>query len=61
MGLGGCKYQGGVGKSTIAVNLAWGFATQETIRQRVLLMDADVQASITNWYDLAEDVPFDRL
>jgi chromosome partitioning protein len=52
--------KGGVGKSTIAGNLAWAFATREESVESILLVDADPQASITKWFDLAESVPFDR-
>jgi len=53
--------KGGVGKSTIAGNLAWAFATQDDLRRRVLLVDADAQASVTKWFDLANEVPFERI
>lgn len=49
--------KGGVGKSTLAGNLAWAFASKG---HDVAVVDADPQASITKWCDLADEVPFDR-
>jgi chromosome partitioning protein len=50
-----------VGKSPLAGNLAWALATQTEPQRRVLLVDADPQASVTKWFDLATtEPPFDR-
>jgi chromosome partitioning protein len=50
--------KGGVGKSTLAGNFTWALATQTG--HRVLLVDADPQASVTKWLALAnEDLPFE--
>lgn len=49
--------KGGVGKTTISVHLAGGFATY--YNQRVLLVDLDQQANSTSWFlgDIAQDTP----
>jgi cellulose biosynthesis protein BcsQ len=48
--------KGGVGQSTLAGNLVWALATQTD--RRVLLVDADPHASMTNGFDpAAEDRP----
>ncbi len=53
--------KGGVGKSTISGNLAWAFADIKDILRKTVLVDADPQSSVTKWFDLGEDIPFDRL
>ena len=52
--------KGGVGKSTIAGNLTWALAAGD-FKRRTVLVDTDPQASVTKWFDLSDEVPFDRL
>ena len=47
--------KGGVGKTTLSVNVAGCLARQG---HRVLLIDADKQGSATTWASLREDAPF---
>ena len=47
--------KGGVGKTTLSVNVAGCLARQG---HRVLLIDADKQGSTTTWASLREDAPF---
>ena len=47
--------KGGVGKTTLAINVAGCLARQG---HRVLLIDADKQGSATTWASLREDAPF---
>lgn len=47
--------KGGVGKSTLSINIAACFAL---LRQKVLLIDADKQATSSTWASLRTDTPF---
>lgn len=47
--------KGGVGKTTLAINVA---ARLAGLGHRVLLIDADKQASATTWASLRDDAPF---
>lgn len=51
--------KGGVGKTTVSGNLVWALARE--FDRNVLAVDADKQASLTKWFDLADAVAFDRL
>jgi chromosome partitioning protein len=52
--------KGGVGKTTLAIHLAWMLAKQEGDEDHpIILIDADPQASILAWYEeRKEDAPF---
>ena len=47
--------KGGTGKTTLSLNVAYGLAQAG---ERVLLIDADQQASANAWSSLREDQPF---
>lgn len=41
--------KGGVGKSTITVNLAWNFAAKSKWKQKVLVVDLDPQFNASQY------------
>jgi chromosome partitioning protein len=50
--------KGGVGKTTVAVNLASGLAESD---HRILIVDADTQGSVIQWQSIADRKEFDVL
>lgn len=50
--------KGGTGKTTLSINVAFGLAQAG---RRVLLVDADQQASANDWSSLREDRRFKQL
>jgi chromosome partitioning protein len=50
--------KGGVGKTTVAVNLASGLAESD---HRILIVDADPQGSVIQWQSIADRKEFDVL
>ena len=53
--IGIVNQKGGTGKTTLAINLADGFAR---LRQKVLLIDADPQESVLSWEGVAQRAGF---
>jgi len=54
--IGIVNQKGGTGKTTLAINLADAFARHA---QRVLLVDADPQASVNRWHMVKNNARFD--
>jgi chromosome partitioning protein len=51
--------KGGVGKTTMAVNLAGALALDSHRPGRLILVDTDPQGSVLQWHAIADRVPFD--
>lgn len=54
--IGIINQKGGVGKTTIAINLAMAFFK---LNKKVCLIDADPQQSVSDWMNICNKVPFD--
>jgi chromosome partitioning protein len=53
-----CSQKGGVGKTTLATNAAAVFANRG---ESVLIIDADKQASATNWHSIRSKTPYPKI